>query len=106
MLSFGAVEIFTSFTFYEGMTKSFMDVVQDIFFVIALPLGGFLMSLFIATRWKIHNMSIEISKGNRGFLGSGIEKFFHLMIKYVCPVVLGIMFLLTILQKFMGISLF
>lgn len=106
MLSFGAVGSFTNLTFYEGTGKSFMDVIQDIFFVIALPLGGFLMSLFIATRWKIENMSKEISQGNSSYLGSIQEKFFNLMIKYVCPVVLGTMFLLTVLQKFFEISLF
>src|SRR5690606_17397299 len=44
MLGFGAVDTFTSFTFYEGSVKSVMDVVQDLFYVVGLPLGGFLMS--------------------------------------------------------------
>lgn len=106
MLAFGASEVLTSFTSYEGSSKSFMDVVQDIFFVIGLPLGGFLMSIFIATRWKNHNMSVEISFGNSTYKGSIKEKFLNTMITYVCPVVLGSMFVLTVLQKFFGIEIF
>lgn len=105
MLGFGAVDTFTSFTFYEGSVKSVMDVVQDLFYVVGLPLGGFLMSLFIATRWKIHNLSEEVSHGNPGYIGSTVEKFISTMIIYICPLVLGAMFVLTMLQKFFGISI-
>lgn len=105
MLGFGAVETFTQFAHYEGAVKSFMDLVQDIFYVVGLPLGGFLMSLFIATRWKTENMSDEISSGNPTYRGSLLEKFFNIMIKYICPLVLGIMFILTVLQKFLGLDL-
>ena len=105
MLGFGAVDSFTNFVSYEGSVKSFMDVVQDIFFVVSLPLGGFLLSVFIATRWKTEELSEEISKGNPSYRGSLREKFFNTMIRYVCPVVLGAMFLLTLLQKFFGLSI-
>jgi NSS family neurotransmitter:Na+ symporter len=105
MLGFGAVDIFTNFTSYEGVTKSFMDVTEDLFFVISLPLGGFLLSAFIAFKWKTENMSEEISQGYPGYIGSIWEKFFNVMITYICPLVLGAMFVLTILQKFFGIGI-
>ncbi len=105
MLGFGAVDAFTNFITYEGVNKSFMDLVQDIFFVVSLPLGGFLLSVFIATRWKTTELSKEISNGNASYTGSLLEKFFNTMICYVCPVVLGVMFLLTVLQKFFGVEL-
>ena len=105
MLGFGAVDMFTSFTEYEGSSKSVMDVVQDVFYVIGLPLGGLLMSIFIATKWKVENMSEEVSIGNSSYKGSLLEKFITIMISYICPLVLGMMFILTILQKFFGISL-
>jgi len=106
MLGFGAVDMLTSFAQYEAASKSFMDVVQDVFYVIGLPLGGLLMSIFIARRWKIENMSEEVSKGNPNYKGSLLEKFITIMISYICPLVLGIMFILTILQKFFGLGLF
>lgn len=105
MLGFGAVDMFTSFVDYEGSSKSVMDVVQDLFYVIGLPLGGLLMSIFIARKWKIENMSEEVSIGNPGYKGSVLEKFITIMISYVCPLVLSVMFVLTVLQKFFGVSL-
>jgi NSS family neurotransmitter:Na+ symporter len=104
MLGFGAVDMFTSFAEYEGASKSVMDVVQDVFYVVGLPLGGLLMSIFIARKWKIENMSEEVSKGNPGYKGSLLEKFITAMISYICPLVLSVMFILTILQKFFGIN--
>lgn len=92
--------MFTSFANYEGASKSVMDVVQDVFYVVGLPLGGFLMSIFIATKWKVENMSEEVSKGNPNYKGSFLEKFITIMISYICPLVLGVMFILTMLQKF------
>ena len=105
MLGFGAVDMFTSFVDYEGASKSVMDVVQDVFYVIGLPLGGLLMSIFIARKWKIENMSEEVSIGNPTYKGSLLEKFITIMISYVCPLVLSVMFILTVLQKFFGVSL-
>src|SRR5690606_11253103 len=55
MLGFGAVDMFTHFAEYEGGAKAVMDVVQDVFYVIGLPLGGLLMSIFIARKWEIEN---------------------------------------------------
>jgi NSS family neurotransmitter:Na+ symporter len=104
MLGFGAVDWLTDFVHYEGSTKSFMDLNQDIFFVISLPLGGFLLSLFISVKWKTENLGKELTEGNPNYPGSFWEKFFNLMIRYVCPVVLGIMFILTLAQKFFGLE--
>lgn len=105
MLGFGAVDMFTNFAQYEEASKSVMDVVQDVFYVVGLPLGGLLMSIFIARRWKIENMSDEVSHGNPSYKGSFLEKFIAVMISYICPLVLGIMFILTMLQKFFGIGI-
>ncbi|MDX1754170.1 MAG: sodium-dependent transporter [Salinimicrobium sediminis] len=106
MLGYGAVQSLTSFTFYEGTSKSFMDLIQDLFSVVALPLGGFLLSLFIATRWSTAKFSEEISHGTTNYKGSFLEGFLNIMIKFVCPVVLGFMFVLTVLQKFFNVELF
>ncbi|ELR69810.1 Putative sodium-dependent transporter [Fulvivirga imtechensis AK7] len=103
MLSYGASDLFTNFTFYEGKTKNFMDIVQDVFFVVSLPLGGFLLSVFIARHWKTKNMSDEIAQGYSSYRGSLLEKYFNTMITVICPIVLGIMFVLTLLQKFFGV---
>lgn len=105
MLSFGTVDFFTNFVNYQGESKSFLDLITDVFSVIALPLGGFLLSVFIATRWKTNNLSAEITHGFPTYVGSSIEKIINFIISYVAPIILGLMFILTVLEKFFGIQL-
>lgn len=106
MLSAGAVEALSSLAYYEGTVKSFLDIVADVFSDVGLLFGGFLLSLFVALRWKPINLSEEISSGNSSYKGSFMESYINLMIVYICPLVLGIIFIITVLQKFLGIHVF
>lgn len=107
MLSQGAVEAFSAgFLHYDGTDKSFLDVIDDVFNTTGLPLGGFLLTLFISYKWRTHNMSEEILSGNPDYEGSFMQKFINVMISYVCPVILGIIVILTILDKFLGVTYF
>lgn len=106
MVAYGASDFFSEFAYYEGTTKTFMDVVQDLFFVIGLPLGGFLLSLFIAFKWKTRNLSLELAQGYPKYSGSWLNKYFNFMIRFICPFILGVMFLLTVIQKFFGADIF
>ncbi|MEL6192505.1 MAG: sodium-dependent transporter [Bacteroidota bacterium] len=105
MLSQGGSEGLSSFISYGGETRAFMDMVEDLFLNVGLPLGGFLMSVFIATQWKTQSLSAEIASGNPNYEGSLVQGFVNLMITYVCPIVLGLIFVITVLQKFLGIQL-
>jgi neurotransmitter:Na+ symporter, NSS family len=106
MLSQGAVTGLTEFMFYEGKTKSVFDVIFDVFSDTGLPLGGFLMSIFISRKWKLSNFNEELAQGNPGFLGSILNKFLNFSISFFAPLFLGIMFITTVLHKFFGITLF
>jgi len=106
MLSQGAVDGFTNFLYYEGTNKAVFDFVFDIFSDTGLPLGGFLMSIFIATKWKLSNFNEELAQGNPSYLGSVTHKFLNFSISFFAPLFLGIMFITTILQKFFGVQLF
>lgn len=106
MLSVGAVDWLTNLTAYEGATKSFLDVVADVFSDTGLLLGGFLLSVFVATRWKSDRLTAEISSGFPSYPGSAIEGYISFMITFFCPVVLGIVFIVTVLQKFFGVAIF
>ena len=106
MLSQGAVEGLTNFVVYEGQMKTVFDVVFDIFSDTGLPLGGFLMSIFIARKWKLHNFNEELSVGYPSYLGSMLNKFLNFSISFFAPLFLGVMFITTVLQKFFGVSLF
>ena len=102
MLSQGAVDIFSSLSFYQG--KSALDFVSEVFSDISLPLGGCLMTIFIATRWGTHNMSEELALGNPDYKGSFFEKYINFTIRYVCPFLLGLFSILIILDKFYGLD--
>ncbi len=104
MLSQGAVEAFSSLSWYDD--KSFLDFVAEVFSDISLPLGGCLMSIFIAYRWKTYNMSEEIGNGYPAYKGSIIEKFVNVVITILAPIMLGLMFINTMLSKFFEISMF
>lgn len=89
---------------YGGKTQDFLTLVADAFSEVSLPLGGLLMSLFVAFRWKTANLSDEISKGNPSYKGSTLEKFINIAISYVCPIILGFIFISNLLEKFFGFS--
>lgn len=105
MVSLGAVDTFTHFLHYEGTSKSFLDFVDDVFSQTGLPLGGFLLSLFISLRWKTAGMAQEILSGYASYPSSAVRRFLDVTITYLAPVLLGSIFLLTVLQKFFGLSL-
>lgn len=102
MLSQGAVDVFSSLSFYQG--KSALDFVSEVFSDISLPLGGCLMTIFIVTRWSTKAMSEELYHGNEGYRNSFLEKYIYFTIRYVCPVLLGIFSILIIIDKFIGID--
>ncbi len=106
MLSYGAVDYFTNFTFYEGTVKNVLDVVFDIFSDVGLPLGGFLMTIFIATKWKTANFNNELEIGNPGYKGSLMQKYLNFSLSYFAPIFLGLMFVVTVLKKFFGVDIF
>jgi NSS family neurotransmitter:Na+ symporter len=105
MLGQGAVSWLTEFVSYGGETHSFMGVVIDVFSDVGLPLGGFLISIFVAYKWKVQRAADEIEKGNQKFRGSLSEKFFNIVISYVSPVVVGLMVIVILLNKFVGLDL-
>ena len=104
MLSHGAVDGLTNFLYYEGQNKAFFDMVFDVFSDAGLPLGGLLMVIFISRKWGMDKFDTENQSGNESFMVSYTRKFLHFAIKWVCPIFLAAIFIITILQKFLGIQ--
>lgn len=106
LLSQGAVSSLSAISFLDfNGPPAFIDVIQALFLEVGLPFGGFMMSLFISQRWKTSSLKEEILDGYPNYPGSFMEKFLNTMITYVCPVVLGIMVVITVLQKFFNLNL-
>ena len=105
-VSFGMVTFFTEFTSYAGGTKSFFDVVYDIFYDTILPLNGFLLCVFVSYRWKKNNLSEELAVGNESYIGSWVEKYINFSLGTFIPAIVLVIFINTVAQKFFAISLF
>lgn len=106
LVSNGASDFFTNFITYVGADSatSFMDFAQNVANDTFLPLGGCMISIFAAYVWKKENLNEEISMGYPGFIGSFVQKYINFAITILCPLVLGTMFLLTLLDTFFGIN--
>lgn len=103
----GYSAFFTNFISYfgqEGYTD-FMTFVGHVANDSFLPLGGFLISVFAAYVWKKERLYDEISRGNPGFVATLTAKYLDIALRFICPVILGIIFMLTVLDRFLGISL-
>lgn len=106
LLSAGAVDSLTHFVTLKGAgEKSFMDFVGLIASDTFLPLGGFLISVFTAYVWKKENFNAEMANGDEEIKGSWLQSYVDFAIGYVCPVLLGTIFIITVLDNFLGIKI-
>ncbi|NNC95656.1 MAG: sodium-dependent transporter [Chitinophagales bacterium] len=106
LLSQGASEYFTSFVSYGGQSKGFLDLINDVFSEISLPLGGLLIALLVIYKWKFSNMVEEVSKGNSKFRKSLSNNYVHIILKYVAPILMGVLIIIKIFTNFLGKDLF
>lgn len=107
MLSSGASPFFTEFITYLGASKAtdFLTFVQHVANDTFLPLGGFMISIFTAYYWKKENLDAELTAGNEGYATSWVRPLVHIAVSFVCPIILGIIFVLTVLDRFFGVAL-
>jgi NSS family neurotransmitter:Na+ symporter len=106
MMSMGMIEVLNKLPFYPfiGENKQdFLTFVADMC-DISLVIGGCLMCIFIARRWKIENMHKEIEISDEGYSQSFLKKYLTFTISYVGPILLGILSVLVILEKFFGLA--
>ena len=106
LLSNGYSGFFSNFITYFGSENptNFMTLVEHIANDSFLPLGGCLIAFFAAYVWRKENLNVEISKGNPNFEGSLVGKYINFAISYLCPLILGALFILTVLDRFFGIN--
>ncbi|HLR26061.1 MAG TPA: hypothetical protein VK112_09355, partial [Fodinibius sp.] len=55
---------------------------------VGLPLGGIMISLFLAYEWKTENAFNELEKGYPDFRHTLIGKVWKVFIMFICPVVI------------------
>jgi NSS family neurotransmitter:Na+ symporter len=101
LVSQGKVEFFSHLSFYKD--RDFLTFVSDMC-DISLTVGACMLCIFIRTRWKIANMNEELELGNPGYMNSFLKKYVSFSISWVCPILLGILSILIIFDKFVGIE--
>ncbi len=100
-MSLGISEFFTNFTSYGGGSKSFFDLVSDVFYETILPLVGFTVCIFCAWRWKLSGLAGELEVGDPNYRGSWLHRYVDLSLGAVIPVVLLVVFLSTVHQIYL-----
>ena len=107
LLGNGYSDFFTSFITYVGAEKAtdFLSFMNHIANDTLLPLGGCLIVFFAAQIGKKHNLDEELSHGSPGYKGSFVQKYLNFAVSYLAPLVLGILFVFTVLSTFFGIKI-
>lgn len=106
MLSQGASEFFTKFTYYGGKDIDFFTLIENVFSDLSLPLGGFFIAIFAAWKWRDKGFQKELYFGNPQLEGSVTEKVILFMVRYISPLVVGTIFVISVLKIFFNINLF
>ena len=104
-VSFGMVAYFTEFINYAGSTKSFFDLVVDVFYETILPLNGLIICLFVAFRWKKNTMDKELLVGDAAYEKSFTKKYIDFSLTSFIPIILLFVFVNTVCIKFFDFSL-
>jgi len=101
-MSLGISDFFTNFTSYGGVTKSFFDLVSDVFYETILPFVGFTVCIFCAYKWKVSGLKEELVVGDDKYSGSMTERYINFSLGTVIPIVLLVVFLSTVNQIYLG----
>lgn len=103
--SFGFFDFFTNFVSYAGSSKSFFDVVYDVFYDTILPLNGLLICLFVSYRWKKVAFDEELDQGAPHFKNSFLERYVNFSLGTFIPFILAVIFINTVAAKYFGAAL-
>lgn len=106
MLSGGYSEFFSSSFKLPGIKDSdFLSMLAEISNILLL-FGGLLITLFASFVWKKNHLQEELAIGAKNYSSSFMSKYISFAVVYLCPIVLGIIFLFTLLSRLFDIQVF
>jgi len=101
LLSKGSIAELAHFITLPGAGElSFMSFTALIASDSFLPLGGLLISVFVAYVWREQGFAQEIQSSSNPWLVS----YVNFAVTYLCPLLLGLMFVITIADNFLGLD--
>jgi len=101
LFSQGIVPILNKLPIHNS--PDFLSFVSDMC-DISLTVGACLMCFFIRNKWKMENFNAELAIGNSSYAGSLVQKYVNFAIMWVCPILLSILSVLVITDKFFGLE--
>lgn len=103
----GASDTLTHFVKYSYSDHyiSFMDFIGNLASDTLVPISALLIVIYAIFAWKMPNLIKELSKGFPNFVSNSLGKFVIFALKYICPVLISCVIVITILQIFFGIDI-
>ncbi len=77
-----------------------IGTIDLVFNSIGLPLGGIMICVFLGYVWKTQNAILELEHGFEGIHGSWFKPVWTVFIKYICPLLIGSVFVTTVYGLF------
>lgn len=103
----GYSSFFTNFIQYGSSSEptnflTFLIHANDVLMIS----GGILICVFASRYWKESQLTAEISSGFPQYHTSTIRKVLSILIGYICPAILSLMLVFTVLDRYFGITVF
>ena len=92
--------LITIISLFVAFDTELIGTLDFIFSVIGLPLGGLVISLFLAYVWKTENARIELKLGFDDFDKTWFWPVYKIFIKYICPILIATILISTIVGIF------
>jgi len=80
----------TIISMFIAFDTSLIDTIDFIFSVIGLPLGGFIVCIFLAYFWKAENAKIELRQGFENIDNHLFWPIWLVFIKFICPILIAL----------------
>ena len=77
-----------------------IGILANIFNNIGLPMGGFMICIFLGYVWKTQNALSEIKIGMKGQTDNWFTQIWPIFIRYICPILIAIVFIVSLLSLF------
>lgn len=92
--------IITLISLVIAFDTSLIGVLDFIFSDVGLPLGGFVICIFLAYFWKTENARLELREGFVEIDNHWFWPVWKIFIQYICPILIGLILITTIVGIF------
>jgi NSS family neurotransmitter:Na+ symporter len=98
--AWGVGLVILMFSLVISFNIGIIDFLATSFNDVGLPLGGFMISIFLGYVWTTQKALIELGDGYPGLENSWFKPVWVIFIKYICPILIGAVLLTTIYGLF------